>query len=163
MTTKQIDVQRFSVTSAKSFEEVMAGLEAGIGHPDMAAFRRDVTAAKTYAELEKLINKTIGPSGLMEFARFDFGEILRKERGNEAPRSLRLVAGNPLIMKQMVEHVPDAGSYAPVTILIDERADGVHVSYDRMASFLGSYGSRGSIEGSAGIRRQGGGSVNDGC
>ena len=141
MTTKQIDVQRFSVTSAKSFEEVMAGLEASIGHPDMAAFRRDVTAAKTYAELEKLINKTIGPSGLMEFARFDFGEILRKERGNEAPRSLRLVAGNPLIMKQMVEHVPDAGSYAPVTILIDERADGVHVSYDRMASFLGSYGS----------------------
>jgi hypothetical protein len=43
-------------------------------------------------------------------------------------------------MKQMVEHVPDAGSYAPVTILIDERA-GLHLSYDRMASFLASYGS----------------------
>jgi hypothetical protein len=41
----------------------------------------------------------------------------------------------------MVEHVPDAGSYAPVTILIDERADGVHLSYDRMASFLATYGS----------------------
>jgi hypothetical protein len=36
--------------------------------------------------------------------------------------------------------VPDAGSYAPVTILIDERADGVHLSYDRMASFLAPYG-----------------------
>ena len=141
MTTKQIDVQRFSVTSAKSFEEVMAGLEAGIGHPDMNAFRRDVSTAKTYAELEKVIHKVIGPSGLMEFTRFDLGEILRKERGKEAPKSLRLVAGNPLIMKQMVEHVPDAGSYAPVTILIDERADGVHLSYDRMASFLGAYGS----------------------
>jgi hypothetical protein len=44
-------------------------------------------------------------------------------------------------MKQMVEHVPDAGSYAPVTILIDERPDGVHLSYDRMESFLASYGS----------------------
>jgi hypothetical protein len=28
-----------------------------------------------------------------------------------------------------------------VTILIDERADGVHLSYDRMASLIGSYGS----------------------
>jgi hypothetical protein len=29
-------------------------------------------------------------------------------------------------MKEMVKHVPDAGSYAPVTVLVDERADGVH-------------------------------------
>ena len=41
----------------------------------------------------------------------------------------------------MVNVVPDAGSYAPVTILIDERPDGVHLSYDRMASFLAPYGS----------------------
>jgi hypothetical protein len=42
-------------------------------------------------------------------------------------------------MRRMVQHVPDAGSYAPVTILIDERSDGVHLSYDRMASFLATY------------------------
>jgi hypothetical protein len=48
--------------------------------------------------------------------------------------------GNPLIMKEMTKHVPDAGSYAPVTILVDERPDGVHLSYDRMASFLAPYG-----------------------
>jgi len=42
-------------------------------------------------------------------------------------------------MRRMAEHVPDAGSYAPVTILIDERLDGVHLSYDRMASFLATY------------------------
>jgi uncharacterized protein (DUF302 family) len=77
----------------------------------------------------------------MEFTRFDIGESLRKELGANAPRSLRLVAGNPLIMKQMVKHVPDAGSYAPVTILIDERADGVHLTYDTMASCLATYGS----------------------
>jgi hypothetical protein len=39
----------------------------------------------------------------------------------------------------MAKHVPDAGSYAPVTVLVDERADGVHLSYDRMASLLASY------------------------
>ena len=31
-------------------------------------------------------------------------------------------------------------SYAPVTVLIDQRSDGVHLSYDEMASFLDSYG-----------------------
>jgi hypothetical protein len=30
--------------------------------------------------------------------------------------------------------------YALVTVLVDERADGVHLSYDRMASFLAPYG-----------------------
>ena len=52
---------------------------------------------------------------------------------------MRLVLGNPSIMRRMAEHVPDAGSYAPVTVLIDERSGGVHLSYDRMASFLATY------------------------
>jgi hypothetical protein len=76
----------------------------------------------------------------MEFTRFDLGDIVRKERGPGAPRSLRLIVGNPLIMKQMVERV-QMRVRAPVTILIDERLDGVHLSYDTMASFLTSYGS----------------------
>jgi hypothetical protein len=42
-------------------------------------------------------------------------------------------------MKEMARHVSDAGSYAPVTVLVDERGDGVHLSYDRMASFLAPY------------------------
>lgn len=52
---------------------------------------------------------------------------------------MRLVIGNPLSMKEMAKHVPDAGSYAPTTVLVDERQDGVHLSYDRMASFLAPY------------------------
>ena len=139
MATKQISVERFSVTSRKSFDSVVAAIDAAIGHPEMAAFREDVSAAKSHADLEKAIQRGLGPTGLMEFARYDLGEILRKQSGGKAPRILRLVAGNPLIMKQMVEHVHDAGSYAPVTILIDERPDGVHISYDRMASYLATY------------------------
>ena len=45
-------------------------------------------------------------------------------------------------MKEMAKCVPDAGSYAPVTVLVDERADGVHISYDRMASLLVPYRDR---------------------
>ena len=137
--TRQISVERFSVISSKSFEDVVSAIDTSIGHPDLKLFRRDITAAKSQAELEEIVHRAVGPSDLMEFTRFDLGEILRKEQGNGAPRSVRMVAGNPLIMKQMVEQVPHAGSYAPVTILVDERADGVHLSYDRMASFLAPY------------------------
>ena len=44
-------------------------------------------------------------------------------------------------MKEMARTVPDAASYAPITILVDERADGVHLSYDCMASLIAPYGS----------------------
>jgi hypothetical protein len=53
---------------------------------------------------------------------------------------VRFLIGNPLIMKEMAKHIPDAGSYAPVTILVDERPDGVHLSYDKMAAILAPYG-----------------------
>src|SRR5260370_1858631 len=82
----------------------------------------------------------------MLFGGFDLGDILRRETGSKTPKIIRFVVGNPLIMKEMVKHVPDAGSYAPVTVLVDERADGVHLSYDRMASFLAPYRHRDAVE-----------------
>ena len=44
-------------------------------------------------------------------------------------------------MKEMVRDVPEAGSYAPITLLIDERSDGVHLGYDKVESLLAPYGS----------------------
>jgi uncharacterized protein (DUF302 family) len=76
----------------------------------------------------------------MLFVEFDHGTVIRKGTDRHASKIVRLVLGNPLIMKEMARHVPDAGSYAPVTVLVDERDDGVHISYDRMASFLAPYG-----------------------
>ena len=136
-----INVERFSVTSSRSLQDVLETLKTAVGHPDMNAFQKNVRAAKTTSEMEQVIQAAIGPSGFMEFASFDHGEVVHKGRSAGMPGIVRLVIGNPLIMKQMVVHVPDAGSYAPVTILIDERPDGVHLSYDRMASFLAPYGS----------------------
>jgi uncharacterized protein (DUF302 family) len=141
MATKQVRVERFSIISSRTFKEVVAGFEKAIGHPDMNAFAKNLRAAQTYDELEKIVRAATGPSELMEFTRMNLGEVLRKRNGAAARQSLRLVVGNPVIMSQMVQHVPDAGSYVPVTILIDERPNGVHLSYDRMASYLAPYGS----------------------
>ena len=139
MTVRDLQFQRISVISHRSFADVVTRVEEALGHPDMPSFRRSMAEAQTERELEQVVEKAIGRSGLMEFARFELGEVMRKDTGASTPNILRLVAGNPLVMKRMVKFVPDAGSYAPVTILIDERADGVHLSYDRMESLLVSY------------------------
>jgi len=134
------------MVSPKPFAEIVAALDDALGHPDMREFGMNVMKAGSWQELEHVVRAAIGRSGFMEFARFNLGQILQKEQGPAAPKILRIVFGNPLIMKQMAEHVPDTGSYAPVTVLIDERADGVHLSYDRMASYLASYGNLAALE-----------------
>src|SRR5215470_14248510 len=122
---QRVAVERATVISARPIDTVLTKLAAAVGHPNMAAFGRDVAAAVTSADLERIVNAATGPAGLMEMAYFDIGDVLRTELGDRAPKSVRLVIGNPLIMKEMVKHVPDAASYAPVTVLVDERPDGV--------------------------------------
>jgi uncharacterized protein (DUF302 family) len=143
---RKIEIQRFSVTSSKPFDQVVAAVEAAIGHPDMAEFGRSTHAARSFAELKSAVEKGLSKAGLMLFMQLDHGAVLRKETGRDSPRMIRFVIGNPLIMKEMAKHVPDAGSYAPVTVLVDERADGVHVSYDTMASFLAPYANAAALE-----------------
>jgi len=140
MAIRKFEIERLSVISSKPFEVVVAALEAAVGHPDMVEFVRATQGARTFAELECAVHRGLGRAGLMLFMEFDHGAILRKESGLATPKIVRLVIGNPLIMKEMAKHVPDAGSYAPVTVLVDERPDGVHLSYDRMATLLAPYG-----------------------
>jgi|ERR1700757_145084 uncharacterized protein (DUF302 family) len=139
ISTRRINVERVTVTSPKSLQEVLSKFDAAVGNLNIEEFWRRITAAKTKLEMEKVVQPALGPSGFMEFARFDHGGVVHKEESGDHPKIFRLVIGNPLIMREMVKHVPDAGSYAPVTILIDERPDGVHLSYDRMESFLAPY------------------------
>jgi uncharacterized protein (DUF302 family) len=135
----KIEVERFTLSSSKPFDQVVAALNSAVGHPDMAEFWRSTHQAQSDAELQNTIEEGLGPTGLMLFVEFDHGAVVRKGTGRPTPRMIRFVIGNPLIMREMAKHVPDAGSYAPVTVLVDERADGVHLSYDRMASLLAPY------------------------
>jgi len=137
--TRRIDVERVSVTSRRSLKDVLSKLNGAVGHPNIEEFWKRVGAAKTKSEMKTVVQSALGTSGFMEFARFDHGGVVHKGESGDHAKVFRLVIGNPLIMREMVKHVPDAGSYAPVTILIDERPDGVHLSYDRMASFLATY------------------------
>jgi uncharacterized protein (DUF302 family) len=143
---RKIEIERFSLTSSKPFDQVVAALDAGIGHPDMCEFGRSTHEARFFAELKGVIEKGLSKAGLMLFMELDQGAVVRKEMGRDVPRIIRLLIGNPLIMKEMAKYVPDAGSYAPVTVLVDERPDGVHLSYDRMSSLLASYGNPDALQ-----------------
>jgi uncharacterized protein (DUF302 family) len=136
MTTKKIVVERVTFMSNRPFEEVLALLDKGIWRPNLGELNRRMNDAPTFQEYASVIRGAVGSADLMEFMRLDLGSALRKDPAAKAYKLVRIVAGNPLIMKQMAEHVPDAGSYAPVTILVYERDGSVHISYDMMASYL---------------------------
>jgi len=146
MSIRRSEIERFSVISFKPFEAVVDALKAGVGRLDLAEFAKASHCTAGFSELESVINRDPGRTGLMLFIELDHGAVLRKESGLKTPKSVRLVVGNPLIMKEMAKRVPDAGSYAPVTILVDERSDGVHLSYDTMVSLLTPYGNPGALK-----------------
>ncbi|RZU40236.1 DUF302 domain-containing protein [Edaphobacter modestus] len=137
---RRVAVDRFGVTSAKSFDEVLRGLEKGIGRPDMRVLKPQMDGAESLEEFERLIHAAVGSADLMDFLRLDLGAAIKKDPAAKSFRIVRIIAGNPLIMKQMVERVPDAGSYAPVTILVYENDGGVHLAYDTMSSYLNGCG-----------------------
>jgi uncharacterized protein (DUF302 family) len=140
MSIRRFEIERLSLTSSKPFEAVVAALKAAVGRLNLVEFANASKGTSTFAEMENVIRRDLGKTGLMLFMELDHGAVLRKEAGLDTPKIVRLVIGNPLVMKEMAKHVPDAGSYAPVTVLVDERQDGVHLSYDKMASLLAPYG-----------------------
>ncbi len=145
MTITKIPTERFSVVSTKSFADVVASINAAVGHPNLGQLFQAIAAAKTYPEVEEMIAKVTGPTDLMEFMRFDMGAVINKGKSALQRNSIRFLIGNPVTMRKMAEHVADAASYAPITVLIDERPDGVHLSYDRISTSLAPYGNAAAL------------------
>ena len=102
--TRKIEIERFSLTTSKRFDEVIAGVNTAIGHPDMAEFGRSTHEARSFAELST-VERSLSKAGLMLFMQLDHGAIVRKETARGTPKMIRFVIGNPLIMKEMAKHV----------------------------------------------------------
>ncbi len=141
MIVEKIPLERLRFPSSRSFDEVLELLSTAIGRPDMAALTGKLGKAESFSEFADLVHGAVGSSDLLEFLRIDLGAALRKDPQIESYRLVRIITGNPLIMKEMTRYVPDAGSYAPVTLLVYEREGRVCICYDSMASFLAPYAS----------------------
>ena len=76
---RKIEIERFSLTTSKAFDEVVAGVNAAIGHPDMAEFGRSTREARSFAELKSAVGNELSNAGLMVFPQLDQGAVVRKE------------------------------------------------------------------------------------
>ena len=140
MATRTYEGERLTLTTTRKFSEVVAHVERALGRPNIGELFQKIAAAQTPEEVNQVVAAAAGPLQLMEFMRLDLGMMLRKDEHPIDRQALRLIVGNPVVMREMVRGTPDAGSYAPVTVLIDERDGGVRVSYDRVAPLLAGYG-----------------------
>jgi hypothetical protein len=138
-----ISVRRYVLTSERPFQVVLDGIFGGISQPDIGALFAKLAASTSYAEFTALVRQAQGSAGLMRFLQLDLDTALALDpQARQAGRRLvRLIAGNPVTMGQMTRHLPAAGSYAPVTILIqDLPGGGTQVAYDTVASAIAPYG-----------------------
>lgn len=136
-TVRTVALQRSETVSDRPFDDVLAGVEAGLGHPDLAALDRRLAATGDWDEYRALVAAEAGSAGLMVFLQLDLGGVVAADPGASPFRAVRVIAGNPVTMESMVRTTPQAGAFAPVTILLFERPDGVHVVYDTIESAVG--------------------------
>ena len=74
------EVERFSLTSSRQFDEVLAAIKGAVGNPDMVDFAKTTSAARTFVELEGAVRKGLGKTGLMRFMELDHGPLFAKRR-----------------------------------------------------------------------------------
>jgi hypothetical protein len=54
MSVREIQVQRVTVISSEAFDEIVARVEAQIGHTDLVEFHRKLSAARNEAEMKNV-------------------------------------------------------------------------------------------------------------
>ena len=139
----EILMRRHVFDSERPFASVLDGVFGGISQPDIGQLFSKLAASASYEEFSSLVQQAQGSIGLMRFLQLDLDEALTLDP--QAPdwagrRLVRVIAGNPVTMGEMTRHVADAGSYAPVTILIQEMpGGGTQVAYDSVASAIAPY------------------------
>jgi uncharacterized protein (DUF302 family) len=144
MTSEQVltlAVRRYVIAGDRPFQDVMDAIHTGISRPDIEGLFRQLAASTSYEQFSALVSQAQGPAGLMRFLELELDNALALDpQAADKHRLVRLIAGNPVTMGTMTRHVPDAGSYAPITILIEERPDGgTRIAYDSIASEISSY------------------------
>jgi hypothetical protein len=139
----EIPLRRHVLDTQRPFPDVLDGIFAGISQPDIEALFGELAASTSYEQFRSLVQQAQGSAGLMRFWRLDLDNALTVDpqaAGRAGLRLVRLIAGNPVTMGEMTRHVADAGSYAPVTILVQQLpGGGTRVAYDSVASAIAPY------------------------
>lgn len=60
MRIEKVEVERFSLTSSKPFDAVVAALRSAVGQPDIVEFFKSSRAANSFLELERIVHSGLG-------------------------------------------------------------------------------------------------------
>ena len=126
--------------SAADFEETRRRMDDRVPLLEPAATVELVLGGASWSEVEAVVTRTAGPTGLVALARLDSGALLSL-RGHALDATLYFV-GNPIVASEIIAIEPAAALYAPFRVAIFKDANGVHVSYDQPSSVFKSLGSR---------------------
>ena len=138
-----VQIRRHVFDSERPFPDVLDAIFGGISRPDIEALFGKLAASTSYEQFSSLVRQAQGSAGLIRFMELDLDRALTLDpqaRDRAGRRLVRLIAGNPVTMGEMTRQVADAGSYAPVTILVEEKpGGGTRVAYDTVASAIAPY------------------------
>ena len=136
-------VRRHVFDSERPFPDVLDAIFGGISQPDIGALLGKLAVSTSYEQFSSIVRQAQGSAGLIRFMELNLDHAFTLDpqaRGRAGCRLVRLIAGNPVTMGEMTRHVADAGSYAPVTILVEEKpVGGTRVAYDTVASAIAPY------------------------
>src|SRR5260370_17135296 len=104
-----VQIERFSLTSSRPFDEILAAIKAAIGHPDMVEFAKRTAATPSFPDFESIVREGLGTTGLMLFMELDHAAVIRKATGRDTPRMARLIIAYPPLLQQSTTHVPTSG------------------------------------------------------
>src|SRR5260370_39202131 len=97
----KIEVERFTLSSSKPFDQVVAALNSAVGHQDMAEFWKSTHRAQSDAELQNIIEKGLGRY------RTDVVCGIRSRRSRTQRNRSRHAENDPLCHWQSTYHARD--------------------------------------------------------
>jgi uncharacterized protein (DUF302 family) len=126
-------VSHVTYSPSNTFVGFTARLESQLGRHEGAAYETLLQEGLDELEAESAIKAQEGISGLILFAVYDYGALLRLKKVVQKARLY--VVGNPLVTARMALFDIRAALYTPLSILVYlDSADRVQVAYDLPSS-----------------------------
>jgi uncharacterized protein (DUF302 family) len=141
--TRTLQVEHVRSWTARSFADVVAGLEARTGVFAAAVLQRWMQAGAPAGGVAEAVVRAIeamaGTSGIMRLAALDYSAVLAL--AGRPARAIRVLIGHPLIAARMMTGAVGAGLYAPLSLLVAaDGAVGPWLEYDRPSTLLSQFG-----------------------
>jgi uncharacterized protein (DUF302 family) len=128
--------RRITYDSEYGYQETRARFDAQVPLLDGAIAVELVVSRAPWSAVQAAVDERVGPTGFVAMARIDQGALL--SLSGEALEGTLYLVGNPIVASDVTSGDPAAVLYVPFRVAVYRDSSGVHLSYDRPSSVLGS-------------------------